>query len=228
MNYGKEVSGILKRFRTQKLKNHRFLLGRHRCLVVYESSIKEAVPIIEKALKRCVKILTPKSDITVIVVNSADEFVKNRMLGVAGYTLNNHIISFEINTDNSKWKKALTGTVAHEFNHALRFNFINGRFSLRDSMAFEGLAQCFEVEINRKVPPWSRALTKGKAEKVWVKIKPYLNSRSGKVYREIFFGSRKFPQWSGYTVSYIIVRKRLSVLKISWNEAIKLDSKKLV
>lgn len=226
MNHDSETERILKRFRMQKMQEYTFRLENYNCRILYDFNLKQAISPIEKILKKCTKFLVLKSDLTFIVVNTSNEFVKRKMMGVTGYTWGKHVISIEINIGNPRWIYAIAGTVAHEFNHSARFNYIKGDFTLEDTIAFEGLAQCFETKVTKKLPPWSKAITKDEAQKVWLDIQPRLKSKSSKLYRDLFFGSNKFQKWSGYTLSYIVVKKQLS--NLDWNDAIKLNSKVLL
>ena len=63
-----------------------------------------------------------------------------------------------------------------------------------------------------------------KGNKIFPKIEDKLNSRNQQLYYDLFFGSKKYPLWSGYSIGYYIVQNYLNKQKkINWNKIIRLD-----
>ena len=53
-----------------------------------------------------------------------------------------------------------------------------------------------------------------------------VNSKKYKLYREVFFGTGKYPLWSGYTIGYYILKEYLKQQKeINWEKIIKTKPK---
>ncbi len=235
MTFGKDVDKIIKTLKSRdknmdlKLRKSSFFIKSRRISVIYENLLESAVPIIKVAIKKSTKLLAPRSNVTFIVVSTFDDFVKNKMDGVAGYTYSYKLVSLRVNTASTKWKRGLIDVVAHEFNHTVRRSMIK-YVDLREDLASEGLAQTFAEQISRKLPPWSKALSISRARTVAKKYKPHLKSRSNKLYARVFWSvnDKEFPHWSGYTISYLMAKKRLSELKMDWNDVMKLKAKEII
>lgn len=105
---------------------------------------------------------------------------------------------------NAYTAASLRETLAHEWSH-LAYYAAHGKkkWTLGDHLVMEGLAEHFrERVVGGKLAPWSRALTKKQAERAWRVLKPFLGSKSKKLYREVFFGGGRFKRWTGYAVGY--------------------------
>lgn len=211
-----------------KLETCRFSMGGKRISLVYEGNLAKAMPIIRHALSKCTKLLKPKRDITIIITNTTDDFITKKMGGVGGFTCNLSLIHLQINTRARAWRNMLFSVISHEFNHTVRFAIFNQETNLRGTMASEGLAQCFESEMSGRIPPWAKAISESRAKTVWKEIIPNLSNRGWRIYIQVFFGGNRFPKWSGYTISYLMVKKRLKDLKVDWSEAMRLRSEELI
>ncbi len=209
-----------------------FRLGSHRVVAIYEKRLREASQLVKDGLTKLPRLLKTDKDLVIIISATKDEFVKSRMGGVGGYTPNDHGIFIRVNTESRKWRDSLSGTMAHEFNHLIRFQKMKGRekATLLTSLIFEGLAQCFEEDVTGKLRPWSKALTKAEATKVWKKIKGKLNSDSRDLNYRLFFkrDDIEFPLWSGYTIGYLLVRKRINELGNGWSSIMDMKSEEFV
>ena len=198
-----------------------------------EKFLSEVKPVVKKTLERCEKFLKPKRKYFVVISPTYDTFVKTEMGGSSGNTDDvgkNMFVS--VNTENKEWKRSFIGSVSHEFNHIVRLqsagkNFF--KFSIAEMIALDGLAQCFEEDMSGYKAPYSNAITISEAKRLWKKIKSKLNNIDPYFYRKLFFGDYKsFPHWGGYTLSYLIVKKRKEELGLSWPELMKIDAKKLI
>ncbi len=211
----------------------RFKVGSHACIVVYEIRVGDALPYIKHGAMKASKLLTTENDIIVTVSYSDDNFVKRKMDGVNGFTSNGYALWLGINTGSPDWRESVEGTVIHEFNHAIRFQRTRKtrNLNLADRLALEGLAQCFAEELTGVTRPWSDAISEAEAKRVWDKIKGKLDVKSRDLSFRIFLNNddKEFPHWSGYTISYLIIKKRLKELKgKDWNEVIGKSSKALM
>ncbi len=189
--------------------------------MVYEKSLQKAVPLIEDGLLEASKLLNTENDIIINVSSTEDKFVGDKMGGVIGFTPNGHTFFLSINESTNNWVKFIAGNVAHEFNHAVRLQRVHQKsHTLLNSLVFEGLAQCFEEQITGLTRPWSKAITRVKAQAIWMKLKKRLNVESMDLYNGLFIGQndKEFPHWSGYTIGYLIVKERLHELGKDWND----------
>jgi uncharacterized protein YjaZ len=130
---------------------------------------------------------------------------------------------------------SLKQVVIHEYNH-LAFFFYQKIFRKRrprwrilDSLVFEGLAQNFEEDILKIRPIYSKALSKYQALGLLRKIKDKIYKVDRKFYIDLFFGSKKFKRWSGYTVGYFIVREfRKQNKNLNWKNLVGFPPEKFI
>lgn len=207
-------------------------IGNNKIIINYEKNLQKTIPSLKEGLLKASKLLKIGNDMIIVVSSTKDEFVKNKMGGITGYTPNAYTSFLTINA-NSKWKKFIIGTVAHEFNHAIRFQRIKlpRRLALLDSLVLEGLAQCFEEDSIGTIRPWSKAITRAQAKRIWTNLKEKLDIRSRDLNDRVFLSpdDKEFPHWSGYTIAYLILRKKLKRLKMTdWNKIMDIDSELIV
>lgn len=123
-------------------------------------------------------------------------------------------------------KKGILKTLAHELNH-LRFyeNYKDLNFTIQECLILEGLAECFrEYMVGGEIAPWSNALNEKQVISELKNIEPFLASRKRADYENIFFGSKKFKRWTGYSIGYYLVKKFLKKnIKMSWNKIMEED-----
>lgn len=222
------MKGSSKRFIVAKSR-----IGNLEAIIVCQRELKLGIPLAMTALSKAATKLQTRNDIVLMISTTSDKFVSESMQGVSGFTHNDHTISILVNTESNKWKEAMEGTIAHEFSHVIRFQgtgMVQDR-SLRASLAFEGLAQCFEEEITGKLKPWSTAISEKQAKTIWKRIKRSLDSESRDLYTDLFIrkDGKRFPHWAGYALGYLIVKKTLARnSKKGWKWAIAASSKELI
>lgn len=208
-----------------------FRFGSRKCILTYEKSLQRAIPLIKQGLLMACKLLSTKNDIIINIQSTKDKFIKNRMGGVTGSTLNECALFLSINGDPALPGKSIIGRVVHEYSHAIRLQRIGRKGNtIRDGLASEGLAQCFVEEVTGSIDPWSRAITCNQAQVIWTKLKRKLDVVDKNLYDRVFFKlkDKEFPHWSGYTIGYLLLRKRLSELGKDWNDVIGMRSVTLV
>lgn len=111
-------------------------------------------------------------------------------------------------TDN--WRKSLQNIVCHEFAHAVSLNF-NNRNTIGDDVVFEGIAEHFREDLmGAGKSPWVQSISEKEAKQIFQEIKPKIKINSNALYRELFFGTGKFPLWSGYAIGYYLVGNYLN------------------
>ena len=208
-------------------------IGSRKAIIICQRELKPTLPLARTSLSKAAAKLQTSNDIILMISTTSDKFVSESMQGVSGFTHNDHTISILVNTESNKWKEAMGGTIAHEFNHVVRFQgtaMAQDR-SLRASLAFEGLAQCFEEEMTGKLKPWSTAINENQAKAIWKRIKGSLDSESRDLYTDLFIrkDAKRFPHWAGYALGYLIVKKTLAKnAKKGWKWAITASPKELI
>ncbi|MBI2514663.1 hypothetical protein HYV91_00520 [Candidatus Wolfebacteria bacterium] len=121
-------------------------------------------------------------------------------------------------------QKSLKQTIAHEWNHLVFYRHHPARqYTLCDHIIMEGFAEAFREEMmGGKPAPWALALTKKEAKKQLGLLKKRLNTKGVKIYREVFFGNKKYKRWTGYSIGYWLIKEfRKRHPKLSWEEIIK-------
>ncbi len=167
------------------------------------------------------------------MIPDSSEAVATRMQGSSGWTHSGDDVDIYLNTKVIGWRKALKRSVVHEFNHAIRMQRTgkrSGELTLLDTVALEGLAQCFEKDVCGALPPYARAISISRAQKIWFIVKPELGKNDDPFYRRLFFatGDKDFPLWSGYTLSYLIVKRRMKQLGYGWSTIMSCNSAEIV
>jgi hypothetical protein len=216
-------------------KSVRIMIGERTHTIVYDEGVADAVPIIKDALKRSAALLEATADITFKVVATCDKAVGDRGNGCFGETVTPTNVTITVFNENVRaWESGIFSTVAHEYNHTVRrysYNEEDGRpkkFNLKESLASEGVAQCFETEVNNGLTPkYARAISQKDAAKAWGSLKGRLGETN--LYRAVFRGGEgEFPRWAGYTIAYLIVSKNIKDLGGDWNEITRLDAQTLI
>lgn len=202
-----------------------FRIGGYKAHVIYAEGLEEALPYIKTGLIKSSGLLAATNDIIIDVAHTRSEFIRDEMDGVSGETSDGHLMHLVVNTASEMWKSAVEGTVAHEYAHVVRFQTAGtGKGDLAESIVTEGLAQCFEETATGVLRSWSQAITVSQAKEILTKIKNRLDERSWDFHNRLFFSTddKEFPHWSGYTISYLLVKKRLpDPDNIDWNEMVK-------
>ena len=203
----------------------------HKCIIVYEEGLQKAVPLVKEGLLKSSKLLSTKNDLIINVSSTKNTFIKNDMGGVTAFTMNEYTMFLSINENATKWRHFLIGTVAHEFNHLIRFQRIGqSDKTLMNNIVAEGLAQCFEYQLTGSLRPWSTAITRNRARVVWAKLKRKLNHESRDLYERLFLkrNDKEFPHWSGYTIGYFLMEKRLGKSEKDWEKVMSMKSKTII
>jgi uncharacterized protein YjaZ len=67
-------------------------------------------------------------------------------------------------------------------------------------------------------------LSDEECKKIFENIKDDFNSKSRTLYEDLFFGSKKYKKWSGYSIGYWIIKKvRVRYPDKSWEELMQLN-----
>lgn len=191
---------------------------------IYNEKIIKTIS--RSTIKQCKQVFALKN-VYLFIFPCFSVFVRKKMNGVMGESPYKNTILIFINPTVKGWKEALKGTITHEYAHAVTYHFHTWQ-TLRDSLFFEGLAENFVEMVQGKTNPWAKQISYTESKKFFQKLKKYLNSRKSKIYREIFFGSKKYPLWLGYSLGYYLVKDYTQNNKKSWKEIVKTSPQKVI
>ena len=189
-----------------------------------ESEIRK---VIENSLEACLSVIG-KEPLRIFVFPTVDKFIINKMNGIAGFSPWKNTIIINI-YPYENWKNSLKATVVHELAHAIALNY-NERNMLKDHLVSEGIAEHFREHFaSSEKSIWVKSIPEKTAFKILQEIKSFLDSEDERIYRELFFGTGKYPLWSGYAIGYYIVGSYLKKQKtIDWKELLKLPISEII
>ncbi len=216
---------------TQQIILNKNLTVNIRILVKHDTDeiLRETI----KTLKKCVKYLSIKSNLSIIIKPTHNLFVKNKLHGVAGYTPYKDKIILSLYPKTKNWKKIFPITLTHEYNHAFAFHYYpnpkTAKFKLIHGIISEGMADNFVKKVMGKTAPWVLKNSFKIYKKYFPKIKPLLSKKNIDIYDKIFLGKGDCPLWTGYAIGYCIVRKFLNQNpKLKWNKIIQLSPDRII
>ncbi|USN45307.1 MAG: hypothetical protein H6502_04600 [Candidatus Woesearchaeota archaeon] len=156
------------------------------------------------------------------------EFVAKHMNGVSGMCpWKNTILLFLTAVEG--WQEACKETIAHEYCHAI-MQETQERNTIADHLVFEGFAEHFrESVVGGNPAKWSVALSEKEALAYAHSISHELFTENDELFSSLFFGSKQFPQWTGYTIGYLLVKAFLKKTKQKeWKNMIKNNAKTII
>ena len=183
---------------------------------VNEDQKNEILEVLKKTLIELKNFTNKKTN--VFVLPTFDPFVKNEMGGSIGHCFVNNFIFIFLNPVTD-FKKNLKETLAHEFAHSVSPYYLKEEVKLGTCLVSEGLAEHFRESIfGGEVAPFSKALNENEIKEYFEELKSKLDSTEEELYLDVFFGSKKYPNWTGYTLGYYLVEKYLKDKQnIDWN-----------
>ena len=119
-------------------------------------------------------------------------------------------------------------TIQHEFSHVVRANTVGYPETLLDSFIDEGIA-CF-VEQSAMIKRKISYIQKIKNEEIfWRKAKKHFSQKiTYDLHGEWFFGKGSLPDWIGYRLWYLIVKKFMNKNQIRLDKLVRMSSKKIL
>ena len=184
---------------------------------------KKVIEMIKKSLLKCY-LEVPLHNKKVAIFSSKDHFIRDKMGGIGADAMQENVISLHIYPTQG-WQKHLENSIAHEYSH-LAILDIRKWETILDSLIIEGIAETFRDEvIGGKSPPWTKVLSKSKAKILLKKLDKKLSFKESELHQELFFGSKEYEMWSGYSLGYLIVKEfREKNSDLSWKDIMKLSS----
>ncbi len=183
--------------------------------------LNEISKIIGKTLELCSKFISTK--INIFVFSTVDKFTISKLGGVSGYSPWKNTILLNI-SEGENLEKAIKETLVHELAHAISLNNIKVE-KLKESLIFEGIAENFKEEIVKEENVISiKPLSEKRSFEILKDLNGKLDNYDSDLYRELFFGTGKYPLWTGYSIGYYLVKKYLENLEVvNWSDIFKTD-----
>lgn len=164
------------------------------------------ISIVTSTIRKCMKHMRSPQIMHVYVFVSRSRFTAEKMRGSSGYCPYKNTIHIYLHPTRG-WERAVASTMAHEYTHAVLFNYQSVK-TLHDSIIFEGIADNFgESIVKHYFSPWTAALTRTALLKVVPGIIKIAKSTSTTIYRAVFFGSKRYTPWTGYSLGYQVVKQ---------------------
>ncbi|MCH8945474.1 MAG: hypothetical protein IIA85_00955 [Nanoarchaeota archaeon] len=188
----------------------------------------EIFNLIKKSSKLCPDIL--ESNVYVYVFPTVNEFTIGKMDGVGGNFSNKKVMLLFVNQRSTDWRDALKETFFHELAHVLSPYYDVFDMTLSEGFVFDGIAEHFhENIINGRKSQFATVLSKEKAREIFNELKSKLGSTDVKLYNEVFYGTGKYPHWSGYSIGYHLVKDYLKKFnKPNWKKIINTNPKEIL
>ena len=157
------------------------------------------------------KIALPEVD--VVMADNPNNVIAET--GVGGFAINANLIYVNINPESSYFRentlKEVVSTLTHELHHCARIHSIGYGKTLLEAMVSEGLADHFDIELNKHTPnPWSVNLAPTELAEMYKKASTEFANNSYD-HSSWFFGSEEkdIPRWTGYSLGFEIVKKHM-------------------
>lgn len=170
----------------------------------FKYDLKLISEIVDDAYNKCINVLPSYKPTYIYLFPSYLKFTDEQMDGVGGFTPYDNVIHLYIHQNYKDY--AIKHTVAHEYNHSLiRCKWYN----LLESLIYEGFAEHFRIDImGGEVAPWSNAIDEATCKAYFQTLRGKLNQED--LHNQVFFGSKDYPMWLGYSLGYNIVQSYLA------------------
>jgi len=144
-----------------------------------------------------------------------DSFTFEKMSGSGGFCPFDDVIIIFANPDAPGFFDFLKFSITHEFAHSCSSQYDGGGFTIGQGLVFEGVAEHFvEFMYPEYKTVYGRVISEAEAASIFRSSKPRLGSREWPDYSELFFGTGRFPNWTGYSMGYYLVEKYLKRKKV--------------
>ncbi len=156
------------------------------------------------------------------------DFIQKEMRGISGfspYEYCNTIHIFIHPTFPKGWQNSLKETIAHEFFHSVHLEQDHHFTRLDNWIIFEGLAEYFTSQILDRKTLLVKSILSDSEVLSWLpQVNKIHKSKNFNVNLDIIYGSKKYPQWLGYKIGYVLVKSFLNHRRtITWIELMKMD-----
>lgn len=166
--------------------------------------------IMETIFQDSFNTLLIKGDITIYILPFCNEEASKDLYGVNGFPVEENILYFLIDVNNSNWQKSLKETIPHEYAHLVYTSNYKWN-SILDGIVNEGLAEHFRIYlVGGEIAPWSKVIQKEKALRELKSIPEerlnlFIDEGNVDLYVSYFFGTKDLPNWYGYSLGYWMI-----------------------
>ena len=136
-------------------------------------------------------------------------------IGVCGFSPTANLVLLSVDPMNDNFSKGMDitvpATIVHELHHCLRWSNPGYGETLREALVTEGLAQHFETDFRKGVPPfYSVALDQPTLSRLESQARKEYDKQSYS-HSDWFFGSveRGIPRFAGYSLGFHLVGRFL-------------------
>ena len=200
-----------------------FVIGKNNKYKISEPNFNhtEILNVIKNALQKCLFVFNDEC-IKILIFPTIDDFAIEKMKGTTGYCVFNKTIFVGLHISVG-WEQNLQNTVIHETAHALSLHYNMADMSIKEGIIFEGLAEHFREKFSdSKRSDIVKGITKKQAIDFFHELKPKLDIKDYSSYAEVFFGSGKYPNWTGYSIGYYLIEDYLKTKKeIDWKRLLR-------
>lgn len=178
-----------------------------------EEELNEARKLVNEALDNAEQELPKQVDYTVSLGWTEESFVIEKMDGTSGMAYSEDVFEVKFNTKPDNWRIAIKVTTAHEFAHT--WHYENNDCDNRNDKVWqyvldEAITQVFAERLYPEHSPAHRTkVSRNEISKFWPEIRDKELSKDMEdtshpypVY--INKGDAKYPNWLGYSMSYLI------------------------
>lgn len=95
-------------------------------------------------------------------------------------------------------------------------------------MCLKALQTVAERVCDVSKPLWTQSVSPKECKGYLSTLETLLSSEENCVYRDVFFGSKDYPQWLGYSLGYNLVKSYLQNTTLSWSEIMGVDPKTIL
>ena len=180
----------------------------------------------KEALEKISEVLD-KREIHLYLFPTLSKFTIEKMKGSSGRWIWKNVIYIDV-FPGENWEEYFKGTLIHETAHTLS-DYYSNEISIGEGIIFEGLAEHFQEKFIGVKNSWTKAFPKKKIQEIFKEIKANLNKKDHDLYNNLFFGTGKYPLWTGYTIGYFLIEEYLKKhKKFSWKKLLRENPNKIL
>lgn len=180
----------------------------------------------KEALEKISEVLD-KREIHLYLFPTLSKFTIEKMKGSSGRWIWKNVIYIDV-FPGENWEEYFKGTLIHETAHTLS-DYYSNEISIGEGIIFEGLAEHFQEKFIGVKNSWTKAFPKKKIQEIFKEIKANLDKKDHDLYNDLFFGTGKYPLWTGYTIGYFLIEEYLKKhKKFSWKKLLRENPNKIL
>jgi len=187
---------------------------------IYHKIKIEKIKILIREIIEDIGGLLDLGEISIYIFPTISNFVIKKMKGVSGFLAWKNIIHIYVYPLKG-WEKDFKSAFLHELAHCMQ-PYYSYKMNLFEHLITEGLAEQFQKYYLKKRNPWTKAINKKKAKEIFKKLGKKLDKSMEKNYSlhmNLFFGSKGYPLWSGYSMGFYLIEDILEKEKhINWKK----------